>query len=98
MIREPNFLIDRGSGLLNEHWHKFMSYMQCTSLEGKPTIEDRLRVWWLLFTKPQTVDGKTTTPKIRIVTVRLLQFAATVGLSGFLVAIWQWLQSKPSGH
>lgn len=85
-----------GPGTLERHWRAFVSYMECTSLEGEPTPGDRLRVWWLLFVRPTIVDGKHTTALCWRVTAMVVKFALTIGLSGFLLAIITGLVTTPT--
>lgn len=87
-----------GAPFLERHWRFFMSYMQYTSLDGEPTVDDRLRVWWLLSTRRLIIGDKAEVAKIWTVAARLLAFSATVGLSGFLLLIVQWLFSKGQCH
>lgn len=85
-----------GAPILERHWRAFMSYMQYTSLDGEPTVGDRLRVWWLLSTRRLIIDNKAETAKVWTVSARILAFSATVGLSGFLLTIIQlWLNKYP---
>ena len=88
LIRDPGRL--NSSLTLERHWKAFMSYMQCTSLEGEPTIVDRIRLHWLLFTRIQIVEGKTQTPHVWDAMLKVFSFSLTVGLSGFLLATVQW--------
>lgn len=90
-IREPHALTGRGT--LERHWRSLVSYMEYTSLDGDPTWGDRLRVWWLLASRGQIVDGKYEAPwglsKLSLAAF----FIFAVGLSGWLLAIVQWLLS-----
>lgn len=88
IIRDTHVLT--GAPIIERHWRVFMSYMQCTCLEGDPTIGDRLRVWWLLSTRRLIVDNKTEIAKVWTVCSHILMFSVSVGLSGFLLAIVQW--------
>jgi Transposase DDE domain len=51
----------RSNDFFNEIGQKRTS--EYTSLEGEPTIWDCLRVWWLMFTRSQVVDGKHESPQ-----------------------------------
>ncbi|KQO68768.1 hypothetical protein ASF22_19625 [Methylobacterium sp. Leaf87] len=85
----------RGRAAPERHWRAFVSYMEYTSLEGEPTMIDRLRVWWLLFARPTVVDGKHCTARCWTVGATVVRFALTIGLSGFLLAIVQALMATP---
>lgn len=86
-----------GSSLPERHWRAFMSYMECSSLEGEPTLGDRVRVWWLLATRRLVVGGVERTPLSLRVSLEVAKFSATVGLSGFLLkAVEVWFSTpKP---
>lgn len=86
----------RGRAAPERHWRAFVSYMEFTSLEGEPTIIDRLRVWWLLFARPTVVDGKHSTARCWTVGATVVRFALTIGLSGFMLAIVQALVATPA--
>lgn len=47
-----------GRGTLEMHWRAFRAYAECTSLDGEPTLLDRLMVRWLRFTRPRVVDNR----------------------------------------
>lgn len=88
-VRAPDVLRRRAAP--ERHWRAFMSYMECTSLEGEPTFVDRARVWWLLFVRPTVVGGTYVTALCWLAGATVARYALTVGLSGFLLAIVQWL-------
>ena len=87
-----------GAPILERHWRAFMSYMQCTCLEGEPTIGDRLRVWWLISTRRLIINNKAEVAKVWTVSARIITFSISVGLSGFLLAIVQWWFNKYQCH
>ncbi len=76
-----------GRGTLERHWRAFMSYMECTCLEGEPTLGDRLRVGWLRFTRSRVLGGKHERPRWITMGGWTLWFASTVGLSGFVLEL-----------
>ncbi|CAA2145137.1 hypothetical protein MBLL_04259 [Methylobacterium bullatum] len=86
----------RSKAMLERHWRLLASYMEVTSLEGEPTLTDRLRVGWVLFTRSRIVGKEYDAAPVRVWIWRLLTFAATVGLSGFLLALVQWIFSAPN--
>lgn len=87
-----------GPGTLERHWRAFVSYMEYTSLEGEPTLGDRLRVWWMLFVRPTVVKGEHATALCWRAGAVAARFALTVGLSGFLLAIVQALTASSPPH
>ena len=85
VIREPRVLT--GRPILEKHWRTLISYFQCSSLDGRPTILDRLRTWWVLFTRPVLVDGRVASRRVLLVGGEILKWALTIGLSGALLEI-----------
>ena len=47
-----------GRGTLETHWRALRSYAEVTSLDGEPSLLDRLAVRWLRFTRPRIVDNR----------------------------------------
>lgn len=47
-----------GRGSLERHWRAFRAYAEVTSLDGEPTLADKLRVAWMRFTRPLARDGR----------------------------------------
>ncbi len=89
-IRSPHSICSKK--IHRRHWRTFVSYMQCTSVDGLPTFADRLRVGWMRFTKPMSVNKKIKRRRVSRVTSKVLQYVLTIGLSGFLfslVSLWQ---------
>lgn len=68
------------------HFALFVAYMRCTSLDGTPTIADKILVFWLRSAKPLIVNKKKQQTKLLSNTIGIFKFAMTVGLSGFLLA------------
>lgn len=89
-IRNPRSICSKR--IHRRHWRAFVSYMQCTSVDGMPTFADRLRVGWMRFTKPMSVDKKIEGRRVSRVAGTVLQYVLTIGLSGFLfslVSLWE---------
>lgn len=76
---------------IEKHWRCLMSYLQCTSIDGDPTIGDRMRLGWLRWTKPLIVEEKLTTPRWRTFAMQIIAWVLTVGLSGTVLFGLQWL-------
>ena len=91
-IRDPCVLT--GAPALDRHRRALRSYFECSSVDGRPTIIDRLRVQWLLLTRNVIIDGNTLPPLWRRGTKKII----TIGMSGFIVAaavaLIAWYLSK----
>jgi len=72
---------------LNEHWRAFISYMECTSVDGEPSVLDKLRVSYLRFTQILVIDGRAGRRRITSVAGSIFSYALTIGLSGFLLTL-----------
>lgn len=72
---------------LKSHWRAFISYMECTSVDGEPRALDQIRIGYLRFTRRLVIDGRAA--KIEIVSAieKIVGFALTIGLSGFLLTL-----------
>ncbi len=78
-----------GKPLLKKHMDYLLSYFECTSVDGDPNIYDKIRIWWLRFTKPMVIDGKITECQITSFFRKIIQWSLTVGLSGAMLFIIQ---------
>lgn len=75
-------------------WHYFMAYTECTSLIGTPSIWQKLRIFWLKYTRTLYV-GDVQQPIRGLQHLRkIVTFALTVGLSGFLLVSIQQCQKE----
>lgn len=84
----------KATWLLKEHnqkalWRDFMAYTECTSLIGTPSIWQRLRMFWVKFSRPVCVDGVQQPVRGLQHLRKVVTFALTVGLSGFLLVAVQ---------
>lgn len=93
-IREPRCLT--GKPILERHWRALLSYFECGSVDGDPHLTDRLRMWWLLFSRPLIIDGKVQGRRIFRVGGEILKWAITIGLSGALLEVVR-LVAKATG-
>lgn len=84
-IKEPRNLT--GKPILERHWRSLISYFEFSSIDGDPGLSDRIRVGWLLFTKPLVIDGKAQQPRILQVGGQILKWVVTIGLSGALLKL-----------
>lgn len=83
-IRQPRVLT--GKSIIERHWRSLVSYFEFSRIDGDPELSDRLRVEWLLFTRPLVIDGKVQPPRIIQVGRQMLKWVVTIGLSGALLA------------
>lgn len=74
---------------LKSLWRDFMAYTECTSLIGIPSIWQRLRIFWLKYSCPLCVDGVQRPIRGLQHIRKIVTFALTVGLSGFLLVAVQ---------
>ena len=73
----------------------FMAYTECTSLIGTPSIWQRLRMFWVKYFRPVCIDGVQQPIRGLQLLRKVVTFALTVGLSGFLlVAVQQCHKEK----
>ncbi|QBR02466.1 hypothetical protein [Paraburkholderia pallida] len=88
--RNPDLLLSER--VQRKHWRIFMSYMQCTSIDGTPTVVDRLRIGWIRFTRVMSVRKEMEARRVLVVSSKILGYVLTIGLSGFLLTVltlWQ---------
>lgn len=72
-------------------WWSFMAYTEVTSLDGSPTLWQRLRVLKNRFVKPRVIDGVVQQRVVVGWVGKTLWWILTVGLSGCLVtAYYDW--------
>lgn len=74
---------------LRSLWRDFMAYTECTSLIGTPSIWQRLRTFWLRYSRPLCVDGIQQPIKCLQWLSNIVTFVLTVGFSGFLLFVVQ---------
>lgn len=82
----PKHLIK--SNFMERQWRYFNSYMEMTSIDGKATIFDKLRVFYLRNFKNKVIDGKYQTKPITTALLTSLKFIFNVGLSGFIIYLF----------
>lgn len=80
---------------IKRHLSYLNSYMEVTSLDGSPTIFDKLKVSYLRYFKIALFDGKSNS-RVALSWIReVADFVLKVGLSGFLVFIFTtWMNSS----
>lgn len=80
-------------------WRDFMAYTECTSSIGTPTIWQRLRMFWVKYSRPVCIDGVQQPIRGLQHLRRVVTFALTVGLSGFLlVGVQQCHKEEPKDY
>lgn len=72
---------------LKNHWQALISYMECTSVDGEPTALDKARIGYLRFTRLLVVDGRVAKRKVVEAVEKIVGYALTIGLSGFLLTL-----------
>lgn len=76
-------------------WNDFIAYMECTSLDGKPTYLQKLRVDYLRFFKHLVIDKKWMPTKFSKFSLDILKWVLTVGFSGIILfAVSYFTQPK----
>ncbi len=76
-----------GNNTLKKHWKAFSSYQETKSLDGTPTLMDRMRTWWILFSKPLCINEAIHQPKYKTFLAAIVKWVFIVGGSGFLLKL-----------
>lgn len=76
-----------GRGLLEKHWRDFRAYAESTRLEGEPTLQQRLRVAWLRFSRPLIKDGRREARRLKAAGESAAKFAAAVVAATALIGV-----------
>lgn len=77
----------KDKSFLKSLWNDFMAYMECTSLDGNPTLLQRLRISYLRNFKHLVVDNKWLPTKFSEFCRDVFKWVLTVGLSGVIIYI-----------
>jgi hypothetical protein len=75
----------KDKSFLKSRWNDFMAYMEYTSLDGNPTIWQRLKISYLRNFKHLVVDKKWQPTKFSEFSKDVLKWILTVGLSGVII-------------
>lgn len=75
----------KSNTFLKSLWNDFMAYMECTSLDGNPTLKQRMRISYLRYFKHTVVDKTWLPTKFSDFTGDLIKWVLTVGLSGVII-------------
>lgn len=82
---DPRDLLQRE--ILRRHWRYFMSYMKVTCLDGEPSFQDGMRVYWMRLIKKRFKEGSDVPPQLFIWFGHVAKWTFTVGLSGLLLNV-----------
>lgn len=77
-------------------WNDFIAYMENTSLDGKPTFYQRLRIWYLRHFKHLVIKQTWTPTKFSKFIERVLKIATTVCFSGAVLIYLINVMTKPN--
>ncbi len=67
---------------VHAYWRSLISYMQCTSVDGEPTMLDNWRIGYLRFTRRLIADGHVNKKRIVATIGSISRYILTIGLSG----------------
>lgn len=87
-LKNENYLI----GL----WNDFMTYMECTSLDGNPTLSQRLRISYLRNLKHLVIENKWTPTKFSVFISGVLKLILATCFSGAVLIYLITRMTKPS--
>jgi hypothetical protein len=103
---DPAYILDMigkvhvltGEGILRKHLRALGAFMEVYSIDGTPTLQDRVRVLWIEYTKmkikPPAEDSAGLTTVERAVSgwgFRIWELVILAGLSGWLLSFVSWL-------
>lgn len=72
----------KDKSFLEKQWNDLMAYMECTSLDGNPTIWQRLRISYLRYFKHLVIDNKWSPTKFSDSISRILDLVVAACFSG----------------
>jgi hypothetical protein len=75
-------------------WNDFMAYMECTSLDGNPTLWQRLRIWHLRNFKHLIIDNKSTPTKFSAFIQGVFKLVVAACFSGAVLIYFVNLATK----
>ena len=82
-LTKPKKLLKKS--YLKKHYRRLVAYMESTSIDGQPSLKQKLLVWSMKFFKPMVVNKQARKSKFRKYYSEILKYTLTVGLSGFLI-------------
>lgn len=94
---KPSHLLDKC--FQERCWKAFMAYMEVTSLDGAPTIFQRMHIWYLRNFKQIVIDKKSAPIRFHMFLKNVGTWVLTVGFSGLVIFLLQlWLSPNPAEH
>lgn len=88
VISNPRDLLKEA--VISHYFKLLVAYMQCTCLDGKPTLVERLKVVKIRYFQRAFVQSKLCVSRFWMTIRTVLRWGATVGFSGVLLAFIQW--------
>ncbi len=88
VVRNPLALLKES--VISHYFNLLIAYMQCTCLDGNPTLVERLRIMQIRYFRRAFVDSKLCDSRFWVTIRTVLAWGATVGFSGTLLAFIQW--------
>jgi hypothetical protein len=70
---------------LKNNWNDLIAYMESTSLDGNPSLFQRMRIFYLRTFKHLIIDNIAKPTRLSKYLKDTIKFVASVGLSGFIV-------------
>ncbi|MBL7818608.1 MAG: hypothetical protein JNL70_26650 [Saprospiraceae bacterium] len=85
----------KDKSFLKKQWSDFMAYMECTSLDGNPTLWQRLRISYLRYFKHMVIENKWTPTKFSTLIEGVLKLVLSACLSGAVLIYFVNYVTKP---
>ena len=84
----------KDNSFLVKQWNDLMAYMECTSLDGNPTIWQRLRISYLRYFKHLVIDNKWRPTKFSTSISRIRDLVVAACFSGAVLIYFVNLTTK----
>lgn len=85
----------KDKSFLQKQWNDLMAYMECTSLDGNPTLLQRLRISYLRNFKHLIIDNKWMPTKFAVSISRIRDLVIAACFSGAVLIYFVNLSTKP---
>ncbi|MFE3872205.1 hypothetical protein ACFX5F_13330 [Flavobacterium sp. ZS1P70] len=85
----------KDKSFLKKQWNDLMAYMECTSLDGNPTLWQRLRISYLRNFKHLVIDNKWTPTKFSVSISRIRDLVVAACFSGAVLIYFVNITTKP---
>ncbi len=86
ILRSPSKLRKKSK----KHWNMFIAYMEATFIDGKASLTQRIRVFYLRASKQLIKKNKLQEARFIKGLMWTLSYFFTIGLSGFLILLITW--------